>query len=149
MDDVPHLQLGGGRGPDAHAIEDRPQAGPSREVRVERRPGRAGVDPGEHPDAALRPDYGDAFHPGDPRAFPRPRGREASMKIGVISKRPSYWSTQALLKSIKEHGHEPTLIKTDEVRLVVAGTDDATFSGASLRDQDVIIPRIGRSMTDF
>ena len=71
------------------------------------------------------------------------------MKIGVISKRPSYWSTQALLKSIKEHGHEPTLIKTDEVRLVVAGTDDATFSGASLRDQDVIIPRIGRSMTDF
>src|SRR5439155_854382 len=56
------------------------------------------------------------------------------MKIGVISKRPSYWSTQALLKSIKEHGHEPTLIKTDEVRLVVAGTDDATFSGASLRD---------------
>ena len=71
------------------------------------------------------------------------------MKIGVISKRPSYWSTQALLKSIEKHGHEPTLIKTDEVRLVVAGTDDATFSGASLRDQDVIIPRIGRSMTDF
>src|SRR5881396_245209 len=71
------------------------------------------------------------------------------MKIGVISKKPSYWSTQALLKSIEEHGHEPTLIKTDEVRLVVAGTDDATFSGASLREQDVIIPRIGRSMTDF
>ena len=71
------------------------------------------------------------------------------MKIGLISKKPSYWSTQALLKSIEEHGHEPTLIKTDEVRLVVAGTDDATFSGASLREQDVIIPRIGRSMTDF
>jgi len=71
------------------------------------------------------------------------------MKIGVISKKPSYWSTQALLKSIEEHGHEPTLIKTDEVRLVVAGTDDATFAGASLREQDVIIPRIGRSMTDF
>src|SRR5947199_9452228 len=71
------------------------------------------------------------------------------MKIGLISKKPSYWSTQALLKSIEEHWHEPTLIKTDEVRLVVAGTDDATFSGASLREQDVIIPRIGRSMTDF
>src|SRR5436853_7655711 len=71
------------------------------------------------------------------------------MKIGLISKKPSYWSTQALLKSIEEHGHEPTLIKTDEVRLVVAGTDDATFSGASLREQDVIIPRTGRSMTDF
>src|SRR5436309_6268673 len=71
------------------------------------------------------------------------------MKIGVISKRPSYWSTQALLKSIEEHGHEPTLIKTDEVRLVAAGTDDATFAGASLRELDVIIPRIGRSMTDF
>src|SRR5216110_2914560 len=69
MDDVPHLQLGGGRGPDADAIEDRPQAGPRREVRVERRAGRAGVDPGEHPDAALRPDYGELFQHGDRRPF--------------------------------------------------------------------------------
>src|SRR3989454_9266397 len=71
------------------------------------------------------------------------------MKIGVISKKPSYWSTKAILKSIREHGHEPEFVKTDEVRLVVAGTDDAVFNGKSLRSYDVLIPRIGRSMTDF
>ncbi len=71
------------------------------------------------------------------------------MKIGVISKKPTYWSTQALLKSIRKHGHEAIYIKTDEVRLIVAGTDDAIYDGASLRSQDVVIPRIGRSMTDF
>src|SRR5437879_13081783 len=71
------------------------------------------------------------------------------MKIGVISKKPSYWSTKAILKSIREHGHEPEFVKTDEVRLVVAGTDDAVFNGKSLRSYDVLVPRIGRSMTDF
>src|SRR5439155_4424882 len=67
MDDVPHLQLRGGRSPDAHSIEDRSQAGPGGEVRVERRAGRAGVDPGEYPDAALRPDHRDLFHHRDRR----------------------------------------------------------------------------------
>src|SRR5256712_13543170 len=71
------------------------------------------------------------------------------MKIGVISKKPSYWSTKAILKSIREHGHEPEFVKTDEVRLVVAGTDGAVFNSKSLRSYDVLILRIGRSMTDF
>ena len=71
------------------------------------------------------------------------------MKIGVISKKQAYWSTQAILKSIRKHGHEGTFVKTDEVRLVVAGTDDAIYNGNSLRAYDVLIPRIGRSMTDF
>src|SRR5438128_5906458 len=71
------------------------------------------------------------------------------MKIGVISKKPTYWSTKAILMSIREHGHEPEFVKTDEVRLVVAGTDDAVFNSKSLRSHDVLIPRIGRSMTDF
>jgi ribosomal protein S6--L-glutamate ligase len=71
------------------------------------------------------------------------------MKVGVISKKPTYWSTKALLKAIRTQGHEPTFIKTDEVRLIVAGKDEAIFNGASLQSQDVLIPRIGRSMTDF
>src|SRR3989454_2648339 len=90
----------------------------------------------------------DTFFSREPhRFFPRVEG--PSMKIGVISKKPSYWSTKAILKSIREHGHEPEFVKTDEVRLVVAGTDEAVFNGKSLRSYDVLIPRIGRSMTDF
>lgn len=71
------------------------------------------------------------------------------MKIAVISRKPTYWSTRQILKTIEKHGHEATFVKTDEVRLVVAGLEDALYEGRSLREQDVLIPRVGRSMTDF
>src|SRR2546425_8856439 len=90
----------------------------------------------------------DTFFSRDLHRGSNERGWPA-VKIGVISKKPAYWSTQAILKSIRKHGHEGTFVKTDEVRLVVAGTDDAVYNGNSLRGYDVLIPRIGRSMTDF
>jgi ribosomal protein S6--L-glutamate ligase len=67
----------------------------------------------------------------------------------VISRKATYWSTKALLQAIRKQGHEARFVKTDEIRLVVAGKDDATYNGQSLREHDVVIPRIGRSMTDF
>jgi len=71
------------------------------------------------------------------------------MKVGVISRRSSFWTTKKILRSIEHHGHEPSFVKTDDVRLLVAGDDDAIYRGKSLRDHGVLIPRIGRSMTDF
>jgi ribosomal protein S6--L-glutamate ligase len=71
------------------------------------------------------------------------------LKIGVISKKDTYWSTRQLLKAVERHGHAPSFIPTDSVRLVVAGSDDAQCRGVSIRDHAVFIPRIGRSMTDF
>ena len=71
------------------------------------------------------------------------------MKIGIISKKDGYWSTRQLLKAVARHGHTPSYIQTDAVRLIVAGHDDAHYNGASLRDHSIFIPRIGRSLTDF
>lgn len=71
------------------------------------------------------------------------------MKIGVISKKPTYWSTAQILKAIQRKGHVPDYVKTDAVRLIVAGVEDAICAGRSLREQDAFIPRIGRSLTDF
>ncbi len=71
------------------------------------------------------------------------------MKVGVVSRKESYWATRQILNAIRARGHEPSFIKTDEVRLVVAGTDEVLYNGKSLRDHDVFIPRIGRSLTDF
>ncbi len=71
------------------------------------------------------------------------------MKIGVLSKKDTYWSTRQLLKAIHARGHEASYIRTDAVRLVVAGHDDAQYNGKSIRDHDIFIPRIGRSLTDF
>jgi ribosomal protein S6--L-glutamate ligase len=77
------------------------------------------------------------------------RRETPSVKIGVISKKDAYWSTRQLLKAVERHGHEPSYIRTDAVRLVVADRDDAQCNGASIRDHAIFIPRIGRSMTDF
>lgn len=71
------------------------------------------------------------------------------MRIGVISRMPRHWTTKAILKGIVKHGHEAAYIKTDEIRLVVGSRDDALYQGKSLRKLDVLIPRIGRSMTEF
>jgi len=78
----------------------------------------------------------------------RPR-RRASLQIGVISKRPTFWSTTTLLAAIRDRGHAAAFVQTDHVRLVVAGKEEALYRGKSLREQDVLIPRIGRSMTEF
>ncbi|MDX1534998.1 MAG: hypothetical protein R3291_05205, partial [Thermoplasmata archaeon] len=71
------------------------------------------------------------------------------MRIGVLSKSEKYWSTQGILKAIADAGHEPLHVRTDKVRLVVGETLDATYLGDSLAELDVIIPRIGRSLTEL
>lgn len=71
------------------------------------------------------------------------------MKIGVVSRTPTFWSTKRLLRSIEKHGHEPSFLKTDDIRLLVGGRDDAIYQGKSIRDHGVLIPRIGRTMTEF
>ncbi len=71
------------------------------------------------------------------------------MKIGIVSRKDTYWSTRQLLKAVARAGHEPSYIRTDAVRLVVAGHDDAQYGGKSVKDHAIFIPRIGRSLTDF
>ena len=71
------------------------------------------------------------------------------MRIGVISKKETYWSTKMILRAIRDKGHEPAYVKTDAIRLVVGDPPDALIDGHSLRKNVVHIPRIGRSMTDF
>lgn len=71
------------------------------------------------------------------------------MRVGVISRKQTFWSTKRILRAIRDRGHEPVYAKTDEIRLVVGNPPDALVDGRSLRESDVYIPRIGRSMTDF
>jgi len=71
------------------------------------------------------------------------------LKIGIISRKEAYWSTRQLLKAVARHGHEPSYIRTDALRLIVAGQDDAQYNSVSIRDHAIFVPRIGRSLTDF
>lgn len=71
------------------------------------------------------------------------------MRVAVISRNDRFWSTKMLLKAAKAKGHTPTFLRSDRIRLVVGTPADAVHDGRSLRDYDVFIPRIGRSMTNF
>lgn len=76
-------------------------------------------------------------------------GGPRRMRIGVISRKQTFWSTRRILRAIKDRGHEPAYAKTDEIRLVVGDPPDALIDGRSVREGIVYIPRVGRSMTDF
>lgn len=76
-------------------------------------------------------------------------GGSRRMRIGVISKKQTFWATKKILQAIKDRGHEPAYAKTDEIRLVVGDPPDALIEGRSVREGAVYIPRVGRSMTDF
>ncbi len=72
------------------------------------------------------------------------------MRIGVLSKNIDYWTTRKIIKAGTVRGHETTFFKTGDVQLRVDDVYFDAFHGAkSFRETDVVIPRVGRSLTDF
>jgi ribosomal protein S6--L-glutamate ligase len=72
------------------------------------------------------------------------------MRIGVLSRNTEYWTTRKIIKAGRMKGHETEFVKTSDVQLRVDDVFFDAFQGAkSFRDMDVVIPRIGRSLTDF
>lgn len=72
------------------------------------------------------------------------------MKIGVLSKNQAFWATTEIMRALKEKYTEPIYLRTPEVHLSLEGkTADAVYDKRSLRDIDVVIPRIGRSLTQL
>jgi ribosomal protein S6--L-glutamate ligase len=72
------------------------------------------------------------------------------LRIGVLSRNMDYWTTRKIIKAGRVMGHDTEFYKTGDVQLRV---DDAYFDAfhgsKSFRETDVVIPRIGRSLTDF
>src|SRR3972149_8141871 len=72
------------------------------------------------------------------------------MKIGVLSKNQTFWATTEIMRALKEKYAVPIYLRTPEVHLSLEGkTADAVYDKRSLRDIDVVIPRIGRSLTQL
>ncbi len=72
------------------------------------------------------------------------------MRIGVISRSMEYWTTKKIIKAGRFRGHETEFYRTGDVQLRVDNVHFDAFHGAkSFRETDVVIPRIGRSLTDF
>ncbi len=72
------------------------------------------------------------------------------MQIGVLSRNTEYWTTKKIIKAGRFKGHEAGFIRTGDVQLMVDDVYfDAFYGTKSFREVDIVIPRIGRSLTDF
>jgi len=72
------------------------------------------------------------------------------LRIGVLSRNIDYWTTRKIIKAGRLKGHETEFYKTEDVQLRVDDVYFDAFHGSrSFRETDVVIPRIGRSLTDF
>jgi len=71
------------------------------------------------------------------------------MQIGVLSKNQEFWATTEVMKALKEKKVSPVYVKTPEVHLILGVKVDAVYEKKSLSELDVLIPRIGRSLTQL
>ena len=72
------------------------------------------------------------------------------MRIGLLSRNMDYWTTRKIIKAGRFRGHETDFIRTGDVQLMVDDVYFDAFQGSkSFRGVGVVIPRIGRSLTDF
>ncbi|MFB0558295.1 MAG: RimK family alpha-L-glutamate ligase [Candidatus Bathyarchaeia archaeon] len=68
----------------------------------------------------------------------------------MLSRKRKYFSTREIIKSLKKKGAKPIYIYTPKVKLLIKKSEmDLLSRGRSLRNLDSVIPRIGRSLTNF
>ena len=72
------------------------------------------------------------------------------MKIAILSKGPNLYSTKRLVESGEKKGHEVVVIDHSRCHLYMEqGKPTVSFNGEKVLDIDVVIPRIGASLTQF
>lgn len=72
------------------------------------------------------------------------------MKIAILSRKSSLYSTRRLIESAKERGHQVEVINHSKCYMVMERENPAVYTGTRLiQDVDAIIPRIGASVTFY
>lgn len=72
------------------------------------------------------------------------------MKIAILSKGRELYSTKRLVEAAEKRGHDVQVIDYTKCHLVMEkGKPCVSFGGECLTDIDVIIPRIGASVTTY
>jgi ribosomal protein S6--L-glutamate ligase len=81
-----------------------------------------------------------------------PRGRSASetMKIAILSRNKSIYSTARLIEAATGRGHETVVVDTPRAYMNVAShRPEIHYKGKALTGFDAVIPRIGASITFY
>jgi ribosomal protein S6--L-glutamate ligase len=72
------------------------------------------------------------------------------MKIAILSRSPEIYSTRRLLEAVQQAGHEVVLIDHTKCHLIMEkGKPSIRVNGEAITGIDVIIPRIGASVTTY
>lgn len=83
--------------------------------------------------------------------LPKTKGRRRSaLKIGILSREPDNYSTQRLAEAAENKGHMAQIINTTQCYMnITSHRPEVYIGGKPLEGFDVIIPRIGASVTFY
>ena len=80
----------------------------------------------------------------------RPARRGAKKTVVILSRKRSLYSTSRLVEAIKYRGHRPLVLDTLRCSMILAkGQPRMMYRGVEIRGVDVVIPRIGASITAY
>jgi ribosomal protein S6--L-glutamate ligase len=80
----------------------------------------------------------------------RPARRGAQKTVVILSRKRSLYSTSRLVEAIKHRGHRPLVLDTLRCSMILAkGQPRMMYRGVEIRGVDVVIPRIGASITAY
>jgi ribosomal protein S6--L-glutamate ligase len=72
------------------------------------------------------------------------------MKIGILSRKASLYSTRRLVEAARQRGHQARVIDTARCYMNIAShKPEVHYKGESLADVDAVVPRIGASLTFY
>jgi ribosomal protein S6--L-glutamate ligase len=72
------------------------------------------------------------------------------MKLAILSRAPSAYSTQRLVIAARERGHDVRVLNTLRFAIDLSGDEpDFQYRGKPLDDFDAVLPRIGASITFY
>ena len=81
---------------------------------------------------------------------PARRRAEGRLRIGILSRNRKLYSTRRLVEAAKQRGHAVKVLDTLRCQLVLARDAPRVFyRGEEVRRFDVVIPRIGASITGY
>jgi ribosomal protein S6--L-glutamate ligase len=88
--------------------------------------------------------------PSDMQAAPAPRRPRAKQTVVILSRKRSLYSTRRLVEAIKQRGQRPLVLDTLRCTMVLApGQPRMLYRGVDIKGVDVVIPRIGASITGY
>jgi ribosomal protein S6--L-glutamate ligase len=116
---------------------------PAKKVPSKKAPARARLK------APARP--GEPTPPASPPAPPAtPRRPRSKKTVVLLSRKRSLYSTRRMVEEIKRRGHRPLVLDTLRCTMVLApGQPRMLYRGVDIKGVDVVIPRIGASITGY